>query len=71
MSSQFSSSFSYVELVDENTQLQFATKDLCSSTVAYHSEDECTSGDNSLSEQLTNNAQTRALKLELGEEFAF
>ncbi|KAG4067431.1 hypothetical protein HA402_009668 [Bradysia odoriphaga] len=53
------------ELVDENTQLQFATKDLCSSTVVYHSEDECTSGDNSLSEQLTNNAQTRALKLEL------
>ncbi|KAJ6636380.1 Protein Daple [Pseudolycoriella hygida] len=53
------------ELVDENTQLQFATKDLCSSTVVYHSEEECTSGDNSLSEQLTNNAQTRALKLEL------
>ncbi len=53
-------------MVDENTQLQFATKDLCSSTVVYHSEsDECTSGDNSLSEQLTNNAQTRALKLEL------
>lgn len=53
------------ELFDENTQLQFATKDLCSSTVVDHSEDECTSGDNSLSEQLTNNAQTRALKLEL------
>lgn len=53
------------ELVDENTQLQFATKDLCSSTLVEHSEDECTSGDNSLSEQLTNNAQTRALKLEL------
>lgn len=58
-----------IELVDENTQLQFAAKDLSSSTVLDHSEDECTSGDNSLSEQLTNNAQTRALKLELGKNF--
>lgn len=57
---------SITELVDENTQLQFAAKDLCSSTPVYQSEeDNSLSGDNSLSEQLTNNAQTRALKLEL------
>ena len=53
------------ELVDENTQLQLAAKNLCSTPINYHSEEECASGDNSLSEQLTNNAQTRALKLEL------
>lgn len=59
------------ELIEENTQLQLATKNLISGgdTNAKLSEDEdemlSGSGDNSLSEQLTNNAQTRALKLEL------
>lgn len=56
------------ELLDENTQLQIATKHLTSLNSEIESlkpnfEDK--SGDNSLSEQLTNNAQTRALKLEL------
>ena len=56
------------ELVDENTQLQLTTKSLmCGSEQHAKSDtdDEIPSGDNSLSEQLTNNAQTRALKLEL------
>ena len=56
------------ELVDENTQLQLTTKNLLSGAEQYtisDTEDEIPSGDNSLSEQLTNNAQTRALKLEL------
>lgn len=56
------------ELVDENTQLQLTTKNLMSGAEQHpksDNEDEIPSGDNSLSEQLTNNAQTRALKLEL------
>lgn len=57
------------ELLDENTQLQLASK--MSSLPAVidanisDEEDQRGSGENSLSEQLTNNAQTRALKLEL------
>jgi chromosome segregation ATPase len=58
------------ELMDENIQLQLATKNLISGAeVATNSpsvnEDDTPSNDNSLSEQLTNNAQSRALKLEL------
>lgn len=56
------------ELVDENTQLQLASKGTnVAAIVAGLSEEEedNRSGENSLSEQLTNNAQTRALKLEL------
>lgn len=55
------------ELVDENTQLQLATKNLNASDENSNSDldEETTSGDNSLSEQLTNNAQSRVLKLEL------
>lgn len=56
------------ELVDENTHLQLTTKNLMSGAeqrVTSDTEDDIPSGDNSLSEQLTNNAQTRALKLEL------
>lgn len=56
------------ELVDENTQLQLTTKNLISGSENHaksDTDDEIPSGDNSLSEQLTNNAQTRALKLEL------
>lgn len=55
------------ELVDENTQLQLATKNLNTSDDNPNSDldEETTSGDNSLSEQLTNNAQSRVLKLEL------
>lgn len=56
------------ELVDENTQLQLTTKSLMSGTenqAKSDTDDEIPSADNSLSEQLTNNAQTRALKLEL------
>lgn len=56
------------ELVDENTQLQLTTKNLMSGSENHaksDTDDEIPSGDNSLSEQLTNNAQTRALKLEL------
>lgn len=47
------------ELLDENTQLLLATKQFgtASDLSNAHSEDECASGDNSLSEQLTNNAQ--------------
>lgn len=60
----------YQELLEENTQLQLATKNYNNSHIDAensHSdlEDESISGDNSLSEQLTNNAQSRALKLEL------
>lgn len=58
------------ELLEENAQLQLVAKNL--NTTAQDidksfsdNDDECNSGDNSLSEQLTNNAQTRALKLEL------
>lgn len=55
------------ELVDENTQLQLATKTLNTFDENPNSDldEETTSGDNSLSEQLTNNAQSRVLKLEL------
>lgn len=53
------------ELLEENTQLLLTTKNAASATTDAFSDDECASGDNSLSEQLTNNAQTRALKLEL------
>lgn len=58
------------ELLDENTQLQLTTKNLISGSVDFDAknsdnEEDGLSGDNSLSEQLTNNAQTRALKLEL------
>ncbi|XP_037940477.1 girdin-like [Teleopsis dalmanni] len=57
------------ELLEENTQLQLVAKNLNTTQEIDKSfsdnEDECNSGDNSLSEQLTNNAQTRALKLEL------
>ncbi|KAL5292164.1 CCDC88A family protein [Megaselia abdita] len=56
------------DLLEENTQLQLVAKNL-NSTIEFDKslsdEEECNSGDNSLSEQLTNNAQTRALKLEL------
>ncbi|XP_032592875.1 girdin isoform X9 [Drosophila grimshawi] len=57
------------ELLEENAQLQLVAKNLNSTQEIDKSfsdnEDDCNSGDNSLSEQLTNNAQTRALKLEL------
>lgn len=56
------------ELIEENTQLQLTTKSLMSGSEKHaksDNEEEIPSGDNSLSEQLTNNAQTRALKLEL------
>lgn len=60
------------ELLEENTQLQLTTKSLTSNTSTLDNinsqsdlEEDSISGDNSLSEQLTNNAQSRALKLEL------
>ncbi|KAH8322816.1 hypothetical protein KR059_007152 [Drosophila kikkawai] len=57
------------ELLEENAQLQLVAKNLNTTQELDKSfsdnEDDCNSGDNSLSEQLTNNAQTRALKLEL------
>lgn len=56
------------ELLDENFELQNVTKSAFNDT-SLHSidsdQEEQTSGDNSLSEQLTNSAQARALKLEL------
>lgn len=52
------------ELLDENIHLQLATKTLTSAAeaekIAFDDEDICASGDNSLSEQLTNNAQVRS-----------
>lgn len=49
------------ELLEENTQLQLVAKTLNSTqrldSAYYDNEDECNSGDNSLSEQLTNDAQ--------------
>lgn len=49
------------ELIEENTQLQLVAKNLNSTLDMEKSfsdnEDDCNSGDNSLSEQLTNNAQ--------------
>ncbi|KAH8264988.1 hypothetical protein KR038_011417 [Drosophila bunnanda] len=57
------------ELLEENAQLQLVAKNLNTTQELDKSfsdnENDCNSGDNSLSEQLTNNAQTRALKLEL------
>ncbi|XP_075160706.1 protein girdin isoform X1 [Haematobia irritans] len=57
------------ELIEENTQLQLVAKNLNTTLDIDKSfsdnDEECNSGDNSLSEQLTNNAQTRAIKLEL------
>ncbi|CAG9818185.1 unnamed protein product [Phaedon cochleariae] len=58
------------ELLEENLQLQQLTKAALqenSSSTAFTDSDpeEPNSGDNSLSEQLTNNAQARALRLEL------
>lgn len=58
------------ELIDENIQLQQVTKSALQETSAVvitedSENEETNSGDNSLSEQLTNNAQARALKLEL------
>ncbi|XP_031635774.1 daple-like protein [Contarinia nasturtii] len=56
------------ELLDENTTLQLAMKSLnkLSDVDRVKSkENDSLVGDNSLSEQLTNNAQTRAIKLEL------
>ncbi|XP_017476712.1 PREDICTED: protein Daple [Rhagoletis zephyria] len=57
------------ELLEENTQLQLVAKNINSTqrldSTFSDNEDECNSGDNSLSEQLTNDAQTRILKLEL------
>lgn len=48
------------ELIEENTQLQLVAKNLNTTLdidKSFSDEDECNSGDNSLSEQLTNNAQ--------------
>lgn len=57
------------ELLEENTQLMLAANQ-CTNAASLSAElsvsdEECASEDNSLSEQLTNSAQTRALKLEL------
>ncbi|KFB42814.1 AGAP002527-PA-like protein [Anopheles sinensis] len=61
------------ELLEENVQLQLATKNLMAGSDANVTNqalsdtdtEDLPSNDNSLSEQLTTNAQTRALKLEL------
>ncbi|CAG9863773.1 unnamed protein product [Phyllotreta striolata] len=58
------------ELLDENLQLQQLTKSALQesnypNTALDSDQEESNSGDNSLSEQLTSNAQARALKLEL------
>ncbi|KAJ8968001.1 hypothetical protein NQ314_002535 [Rhamnusium bicolor] len=59
------------ELMDENLQLQQVTKSALQETSTLNTSaidsdnEETNSGDNSLSEQLTNNAQARALRLEL------
>ncbi|XP_076661314.1 protein girdin [Halictus rubicundus] len=58
----------YQELVEENTQLHKLTKAAANEAALADSisdSDEPAHTDNRLSEQLTNNAQTRALKLEL------
>ncbi|XP_015438063.1 PREDICTED: girdin isoform X1 [Dufourea novaeangliae] len=58
----------YQELVDENIQLHKLTKAAANEAALADSisdSDEPAHADNRLSEQLTNNAQTRALKLEL------
>lgn len=55
--------------MEENLQLQQVTKsalqETCNQSTLDSDQEETNSGDNSLSEQLTNNAQARALKLEL------
>ncbi|KAJ8919185.1 hypothetical protein NQ315_012173, partial [Exocentrus adspersus] len=59
------------ELLEENLQLQQVTKSalqetsILNTSAADSENDDTNSGDNSLSEQLTNNAQARALRLEL------
>ncbi|XP_017786289.1 PREDICTED: protein Daple [Nicrophorus vespilloides] len=59
------------DLMDENFQLQQVTKSALQETTNFKlttetdEEESGNSGDNSLSEQLTNNAQARALRLEL------
>nr|XP_029712484.1 daple-like protein [Aedes albopictus] len=59
------------ELLEENVQLQLATKNLMAgpdtamNMQQSDTEEDAPSNDNSLSEQLTTNAQSRALKLEL------
>ncbi|XP_058447746.1 girdin [Malaya genurostris] len=59
------------DLLEENVQLQLATKNLMAGSDAVinqsqsDTEEDLPSNDNSLSEQLTTNAQSRALKLEL------
>lgn len=58
------------ELIEENLHLQQITKSALQETSTTHvaadsDNEEVASGDNSLSEQLTSNAQARALKLEL------
>lgn len=54
------------DLLEENVQLQLTAKNLVSSAdLSISDEDAPTSGDNSLSEQLSSNAQSRVLKLEL------
>lgn len=58
------------ELLEENTHLQLAMKSLSKLTDldklrAEEQGSDVPAGDNSLSEQLTNNAQTRAIKMEL------
>lgn len=52
------------ELLEENTQLQLANKNLNTSHKidSAFSEDDVNSGDNSLSEQLTNDSQVRGEK---------
>ena len=58
----------YQELIEENTQLHKLTKAAANEAAladAISDSDEPAHTDNRLSEQLTNNAQTRALKLEL------
>ncbi|XP_043789080.1 protein Daple [Apis laboriosa] len=58
----------YQELVEENTQLHKLTKAAANEAALSNSisdSEEPAHADNRLSEQLTNNAQTRALKLEL------
>lgn len=58
------------ELIDENTQLQLTTKNLIAGSEQKNRQisdldEDIPSGDSSLSEQLSNNAQTRVIKLEL------
>lgn len=63
------------ELLDENTHLQLATKSFGSAADAekleFENDDECASGDNSLSEQLTTNAQVILLQFSACEGIKF